>query len=99
MKKIPIFPAKYNITQTTLDSYENLKRDNRIEIMQEKVLKQIKSTPNMTDREIANLLGYSDPNNIRPRRNELFKKGLIECNGKRKCSLPPNRLSYIWRIK
>ena len=41
----------------------------------------------LTDMEISRRLGFSDPNTIRPRRNELVKMGFIIANGKRNCSV------------
>lgn len=38
----------------------------------------------MTAREIANDLGYDDPNAVRPRLTELMQAGKVEAVGKRK---------------
>ena len=55
-----------------------------------------------TDREIARHLGYTDPNKIRPRRNELadpenFFPCLIEEVGKRQCNITKKK-SYVWDL-
>lgn len=55
-----------------------------------------------TDREIASKLDYSDPNKIRPRRNELadplhFYHPLIREVGKRECEVT-RKLAYVWEL-
>lgn len=40
-----------------------------------------------TDKEIAKYLGFSDPNKVRPRRNDLMKHGFIREAEKRKCTI------------
>ena len=49
-----------------------------------------------TDREVAQYLGFADPNNVRPRRNELYKQGLIKEVMKRKCDIS-KRTSIAFR--
>jgi len=50
-----------------------------------------------TDREIAKYLGFSDPNNVRPRRFELMEAGLIIETSKRKCSIS-GRTALTWAV-
>ena len=50
-----------------------------------------------TDREIAKVLGYSDPNKVRPRRYDLMQYGLIEEVEKRKCSVT-KKTALTWKI-
>jgi len=50
-----------------------------------------------TDMEIVKILGVSDSNFIRPRRNELFKAGLIKEFPKRKDRVT-NRLAIVWGV-
>lgn len=50
----------------------------------------------LTDRELAKELGFSDPNNVRPRRYELMKMGVIVEAGKRPCSIS-HKLALTWR--
>lgn len=59
------------------------------------VLHLIEQHPNSTDRELTELGGYNDPNQLRPRRKELLDYNLIEATGKRKCSIT-NKLCYVW---
>ena len=49
-----------------------------------------------TDREIATYLGWKDPNNVRPRRNELVEMGWVVEAGKRKCKVS-GRTVWTWR--
>jgi len=51
-----------------------------------------------TDREIAKALSLTDPNAVRPRRNELMEQGFIVEAGKRKCTVT-GRLALTWRVK
>ena len=50
-----------------------------------------------TDREIARLLGYADPNKVRPRRHELMEYGLIVEAGKKICPIS-GKLALTWKI-
>ena len=84
------------IQQTSLIAFNELN-----EILKNNTYKSIISVLNiwengLTDREIAKILGYSDPNKIRPRRNELVKSGLIIENNKRICSVS-KKLCIIWK--
>ena len=51
-----------------------------------------------TDRELAQSMGESDPNRVRPRRHELMAGGFIEEAGKRPC-LVTGRKAITWMIK
>jgi len=42
---------------------------------------------NATDQELKVFLNFSDPNSVRPRRNELVKLGLVHAVEKRKCKI------------
>jgi len=71
----------------------------RLQTRTEQVLTLIQSRPSgLTDSEIMFNLGYSIPNMVRPRRNELYKKGLVKCCGTRKCNIT-NRTAKIWKAK
>lgn len=50
-----------------------------------------------TDRELAKDLGFSDPNNVRPRRHELMEAGLIIEAAKRKCTIS-GRTALTWIV-
>ena len=50
-----------------------------------------------TDLQIAEYLGYADPNKVRPRRKELFDKGLIEEVGVKVCPIS-TRTVMCWRV-
>ena len=66
---------------------------------QRQVLHAIKIFPDSTALELAKYMHYDDPNAIRPRIHELYELGLIVDNDRRKCLLPPHRISYTWRVK
>lgn len=72
------------------------------------IIKLLQKHSTLTDREIAMMLGYNDPNIVRPRRNELTngkktKTGeitipiVLEEAGKRLCTVT-GKLSIEWRI-
>jgi len=86
------------IKDTSLMAYTSIREDGSVGAMQEKVLNFIKYNPDLTDSEITYRLGYSDRNKIRPRRNELMKKGVVVPSGKKKCSIS-KRMAYTWRAR
>ena len=93
------YHLQHNIRQTSLiafyEEFPNLGR------RQYEVLKAIRDLNLVgqypTDREITKLLGYADPNRVRPRRNELMQYGLIEEAGKRECSIT-KKTALTWKI-
>lgn len=61
------------------------------------IIKLLQHNQNLTDREISDILGYADPNKVRPRRNELAKLSIIEEDCKRICSIG-KKLSIAWQL-
>jgi len=72
------------------------------------ILNLLQERKNLTDREIASLLSYRDPNKIRPRRNELsnmkktkhgqfIRDALLIEDEKRMCRVT-GKLSIAWKI-
>ena len=86
------------LVDTSLKAYFEIKNEGLISHRQSMVFDLIKKNPCLTDSEIMFRLGFSIPNMIRPRRNELYKKGLIKCSGKRRCSIT-NRTCKTWSVK
>ena len=85
------------IRDTSLNAYYSEKK--RFNTRTIKVFNLLKNTPNgLTDNEIMFKLGYHIPNMTRPRRNELYKKGLVVCCGKRRCTIT-NKVVMIWTAK
>jgi predicted ArsR family transcriptional regulator len=62
-----------------------------------RIIELLQERPNLTDREIADILGYNDPNKVRPRRNELAKKELVVEDKKRVC-LIGHKQSIAWKL-
>ena len=62
-----------------------------------KIIELLQERPNLTDREMAEIMGYDDPNKVRPRRNELAKKELIVEDQHRTC-LVGHKLSIAWKL-
>lgn len=75
----------FMVRETSLEAYEKIKTE--IGDRQLKVFDAIKELDGCTDLEIATHLKYSDPNRVRPRRNELMKKGFIKQSDSRQCSI------------
>lgn len=84
---------KHRMQQTSIEAYHNLKH---LGEDAQTVLVAFHAYPDSTDREIAEKLGYSDPNKVRPRRNELVKIGLVVCSGKRVCNVSHVK-AMTWR--
>jgi len=49
----------------------------------------------VTDRELAEQLGYKDPNKVRPRRNELVSECKVSYKGQRVCKVT-GQMAIIW---
>lgn len=80
---------------TSLDAYSDIKP--HLGKAQSLIFGAISTLGCPTDLEIAKFLHLSDPNKVRPRRNELCKAGLItECE-KRVCSVS-QRTVWSWRV-
>ena len=86
------------VRETSIKAYYELRDSGIIGKREGKVLRAILDNPNSTDREIAHILGYSDPNKVRPRRKGLFDLGIVADAGKRSCTIS-NKNAHIWSIK
>lgn len=85
------------LQQTSLKAYNEL-QDWLVNKTYSAILSCLANNPNgLTDREIASILGYSDPNKVRPRRKELEDKGLIYETSKRVCQVS-GKTAIIWKI-
>ena len=73
--------------QTSLMAYVEMLHNGTVGRRQALVYKYINRHPNMTAYEISQGLGFSDPNTVRPRINELIKKQYILVSGQRPCSI------------
>ena len=90
---------QHHIRQTSLLAFqEQLPRLGRRQL---EVLKAIRDLNlhgiHPTDREIAKILGYADPNKVRPRRHELMEYGIIVEAGKKICPVS-GKLAITWKI-
>ena len=82
------------ITQTSLMAYRELQPE--LGERQRIVYDAFKRYGLATDMEIVKLLGF-DSDMVRPRRNELYKKGLIKEYPKRKCKVTGKRV-IVWGL-
>lgn len=84
------------IQQTSITSYyQEVKAG--LAGRQQLVYEALRLHPDSTDREVAALLQASDPNQVRPRRNELAQAGRVYASGKRKCMVT-GKMSLVWRV-
>lgn len=81
--------------QTSIQAYRELQP--KLSIRQKQVLWFIRAFPNSTDRELTKLMGYTDPNKVRPRRKELLDIGKITESGKRTCKVS-GKTALTWRV-
>lgn len=78
---------------TSLEAYAELRET--LGPRQQEVYEAIKRNPGLTDAELTHLLGYDDPNRVRPRRFELMEMGIIKEGLKRKCGCS-GRKALTW---
>ena len=63
---------------------------------QELAHRVVKQVPMMTAYEYSQILGFTDPNMVRPRITELLQQGVIKRVGKRRCSITKKRV-YVYQ--
>ena len=83
---------------TSLEAYTNLKKAGKLGSRRRTVYETLKKYPCRTDMEIADHLGFSDPNKVRPRRNELVKRGLVIPYRVRLCTIT-GVAAWTWKVK
>ena len=86
------------IRQTSILAFQNIQ--NKISKRQALIMDVLSQAGDegMTDQEIARKLKKSDPNYVRPRRNELCKMGLVIGITKRVC-LVSTGTSIAWKVR
>ena len=87
-----------SVRSTSINTYHDIKEEGLVGKRQLEVLELFSELDHpITDMELAEKLHYDDPNNVRPRRKELYDLGIIKEDGKRVCSIT-DRLVYQWCI-
>jgi len=93
------FPS-YNQEEFNQKFRQQVKRD---------IIELLQTHPNLTDREMASILSYNDPNKVRPRRNELsnqernkktnqfIREAILIEDVKREC-LVTGKLCIAWKL-
>jgi hypothetical protein len=81
------------VRQTSLQAYRE--EQPRMGERQKLVLWFIRKFPRRTDRELTKLIGFTDPNQVRPRRKELLDAGLIYEAGRRPCTVS-GKTALVW---
>lgn len=95
MRNVSTFTG-VNLEQTSLLAFRELNPD-KLTGMRRLVYNYIKEHPYETDLEIAQGLGFSDPNKVRPRRHELAEYGLIKEVGEGPCAIT-HKTSKVWEV-
>ncbi len=87
------------VEQTSIQDYYENKNDGSMGRMEKIVLDGFIEFGDHTDREMTELLGFKDPNSVRPRRNRLCKDDmrLMERKGKRKCEITGKK-AIVWGL-
>ena len=89
---------QHRMRETSLEAYGDLPQ---LGNMQRRVLEAIigfnLSNEYPTDREVVRDLKMSDPNRVRPRRNELMKAGIVVEAGKKECPVTGKK-ALTWMI-
>lgn len=86
-----------NVRDTSIKVYYDLIDEGYVSDRQQLIINFLLVHPCSTDSEIAFGLGFDDPNNVRPRRKELFDMGLVLDVGKRVCRVT-GRTVYQWKF-
>lgn len=86
------------IRDTSIAAYKKIIDEGIVGDKQLEVFELLAKENNLTDSEIMQMLGYKDPNKVRPRRKELVDLQLIEENGKRACNVTKINV-YQWRMR
>ena len=86
-----------SVQGTSIICYNKLKETGKLSDRQILVYKAHIDMGEGTDREIANFLGFKDPNMVRPRRKDLVDMGLVKEIYKRNCNVS-KELASVWEI-
>jgi Holliday junction resolvase RusA-like endonuclease len=84
---------------TSLTAYQQLKP--KLSSLEQDVLIYLNIYPDHTDKELAKLAGktrINDIDNIRKRRADLTRKGIVVSSGKKVCEVSGLKC-HTWRIK
>lgn len=62
------------------------------------ILAAIKKIPPVTDRQIMSIMGFGEPNAVRPRLTELIQMGLVEECGSVRCKVTGKTVRVVKAI-
>ena len=85
-----------SIQETSRESFAE-EKEKGLSVRQHLVFNVLQEKGPCTDREIADYLGQTDPNFVRPRRFELVKSGAVSWTNKRKCRIT-GKTSIVWSV-
>ncbi len=84
------------VQETSSESYKELHKTN-LESRQNEVLIGLVKYGPCTDLELCHRMKKTDPNYVRPRRNELVKMGKVRMVNKRQCTIS-GKMSMVFRV-
>lgn len=85
------------ISDTSIQSYDEIINSGLVGTGQQRVMEVLQYKGTLTDSEITETLGDTDPNKVRPRRRELVQMGIVTSYGKRFCTITQKEV-YQWGI-
>lgn len=85
------------VQQTSILAFRSIDKPQHIGHDEMMVLRGYRDNPEYTDAMLAEKLGYTDPNKVRPRRFSLVEYGMLASAGKRRCAVS-KKLALCWRI-
>ena len=85
------------VRETSLNAYLDLQEEGTLKERELKVVELLGINVSMTDNEMMAKLGMKDRNELSPARWRLFKKGIVESDGKDKCPITGRRV-HFWKL-
>ena len=85
------------VRETSLNAYIDLQDEGTLKERELKVVELLTKEISMTDNEMMAKLGMRDRNEISPARWRLFKRGIVESDGKDKCPITGRRV-HFWKL-
>ena len=83
------------VRETSIMSYRAMIESGVFETITAGVYEAIKANPGCTDLEISRIMGYDDPNKVRPKRKRLVDDSWVELYDKRPCSIT-GQMAMTW---
>ncbi len=86
-----------SIQQTSVQTFYELMEEGKLGERQKRTFEGFRKYGHHTDLEMVRILHLMEPNQLRPRRNELVKVGVLEEKDRRKCEVSSRR-AIVWGL-